>query len=126
MSQKKFPGSGKSPRTSSSSLTSVASTSSLQTVDDQDLEDRDILLSFGKHYRGVVGDSPNHPDVFNLPAETNAASRSPVATDSEMQGLAKPLPTLGCLFLWSPDSDQQRALGSLEEMEEDESQTVTT
>ncbi len=109
---------GKSPRTSVGSMTSMGSSSSLRSVDDQDSSERYILLSFGKHYRGVVGSSPNHPYNFDLPVDTGAASRSPGLTGLDAQKPAKPLSSLGYLLVWSPDGDLQRPLSCLDELEE--------
>ncbi len=113
---------GRSPRTSATSLTSSDSSSSLQAADDQDSEERSVLLSFGKHYRGVTGDSSSHPYVFNLPTEPNPARSTSAGGD--LQKLAKPLPSFGYLLLWSSEGDQQRTLHSLEEEGEEEEDEV--
>ena len=122
----------RSPKLSAASISSTVSngarlsTSSLTSnpsIDDATVEDsRSILFSFGKGYRGVVGNSPNHPSAFNLPSE-NASSSCYSSTNIPSLRLAKPLHSIGHLLLWSTGSDSQRttsqdSFASLSEMEE--------
>ena len=88
---------------SQTSLTSNCSTDSATSEDS-----RSILFSFGKGYRGVVGNSPNHPPVFNLPSETAASSCGYCGTNVSTLRMAKPLHSVGHLLLWSTESDSQR------------------
>ena len=67
-----------------------------------------VVLSLGTGYRGVVGDSSNHPATFNMPSDSVGACPhcrgSLLATcccDSSQSRRAKPDPAVGCLLYWS-------------------------
>ena len=89
----------------SPSQTSLASNCSIESTASED--SRSILFSFGKGYRGVVGNSPNHPPAFNLPSESAASNCGSLSNVSTLR-LAKPLHSVGHLLLWSTGSDSQR------------------
>ena len=71
-----------------------------------------VVLSLGTGYRGVVGDSTNHPTTFNMPSDPISACphcrgllKTACCCDSSQSHRAKPDPAVGCLLYWS-DSEQ--------------------
>ena len=93
--------------------TSVTSISSLKSYDELEPEERSILVSFGKCYRGVVGDSLDHPPTFSLPGENG-----PSVNYSSPQRLAKPKRSMGYLLLLSAEGEPQKGLCCFDELEE--------
>ena len=68
--------------------------------------DRNLVLTFGRGYRGVVGDYENHPPSFTLPLITSSTCsfcRTQVCScgDSLRSRLARPPPNIGCVLYWS-------------------------
>ena len=68
--------------------------------------DRNLVLTFGRGYRSVVGDYENHPPSFTLPLVTSSTCsfcRTQVCScgDSLRSRLARPPPSIGCVLYWS-------------------------
>ena len=103
--------SGKSPKTS---------VTSLRSFDELVPEERSVLVSFGLSYRGVVGDSSNHPQVLTLPTEGGPLTCGCLTSTLR---LAKPPPSVGHLLLWSAEIDSPRIVNGFDTLEED---TTTT
>lgn len=67
-----------------------------------------IVLSLGTGYRGVVGDSANHPMTFNMPSDSvspcphcRGSLKTVCCCDSSQSHWAKPNPSIGCMLYWS-------------------------
>ena len=103
----------KSVNPTSPLLSEVGSvTSSLSSSSDNDSVDRELVLSFGQGYRGVVGDVSNYPHTFNLPSESllycPACSRANCTCREMTLRQPKPNPDIGCMLYWS--SEEQTLL----------------
>ena len=104
----------RSPRTS---------VTSLRSFDELVPEDRSVLVSFGLGYSGVVGSSPNHPQVLQLPTENGPLTHGYLTSATR---LAKPSPSVGHLLLWSTEVDslkgtyKNHCLDALEEHQEED------
>jgi len=70
-------------------------------------------------YRGIVGHSLNHPNVFILPSESTVTCSG---LPTSVSRVAKPSATVGHLLLWSAETipGAQKSLPCFEELEEDQ------
>lgn len=72
--------------------------------------DRNLILTLGRGYRGVVGNYPNHPPIFLFPSSSSSSS-SPCScscsstcsceTDSLRSKVPRPNSNEGFLLFWS-------------------------
>jgi len=102
-----------------SPLIQINHRNSTTSIDETLPQDRSLLLSFGMGYRGIVGHSPNHPNVFILPSESTVTCSG---LPTSVSRVAKPSATVGHLLLWSAETipGAQKSLPCFEELEEDQ------
>lgn len=93
-------------------LSEMTSITSLSSSSENESTDRDLVLSFGQGYRGVVGDSQNYPPMFNLPSDSilycSVCCRANCNCREMKIRQPKPNPDIGSLLYWS--SEEQTLL----------------
>ena len=104
---------------SSSLISKLHHKTSTASIDEAITQDRSLLLSFGMGYRGIVGQSPNHPQVFILPSESAVTSSGMLTSVGRV---AKPSAAVGHLLLWSAETvpTTTKSLPCFDELEEDQ------
>ena len=127
-----------------SSMPSSTSSSSLETSHSTSLSssgerlniDRNMVLSFGTGYRGIVGDDTNHPPHFLLSSTPGVcgkchASRINCSCENSRR-IAKPDPFVGYVLYWynagedaTPTSDITTATNNIDILENTLESTIT-